>query len=111
MKKLLILSIAVAALSVGLSACAETASGKVVKATGDTVTIRDANGVDHTMKTTSNTTYRKRISANHHKGSLHTTGTKNKSQPILTEDDYIEVIYSPSTDSEWIIEDVVIYEN
>ena len=109
MKKLLIMGITAAALSIGLSACAETASGKVVKTDGDTVTIRDANGTEHTMKTTANTTYRKRMSA--HKWDNHSTGTKNTSQPILTEDDYIEVIYSPSTDSEWIIEDVVIYEN
>ena len=103
MKKLLILSMAVAALSVGLSACAETASGKVVKATGDTVTIRDANGVDHTMKTTPNTTYRKRTQQN-------MMTQKTTPQPVFVEDDYVEVIYSPSTDSELIIEDAVIYE-
>ena len=101
MNKLLLLGIAATALSVTLSACAETASGKVVKTNGDTVTIRDANGVDHTMKTTPNTTYRKRMKQS-------TMATK-QSQPILVEDDYVEVIYSPSTDSGWIIEDAVIY--
>ena len=104
MKKLLLLGIAAAALSTTLSACAETASGKVVKATGDTVTIRDTNGVNHTMKTNSNTTYRKKTSMNHK-----ATGSKKAPQPILAEDDFVEIIYSPSTDEELIIEDVVIY--
>ena len=105
MKKLLILGVAAASLAIGLSACAETASGKVVKSQGNTVVIRDANGTDHTMKTNENTTYRKRMKA--HK-SMH--NTTSKQQPILVEDDYVEVIYSPSTNNEWIIEDVVIYE-
>ena len=102
MKKLLILGVAAASLAIGLSACAETASGKVVKSQGNTVVIRDANGVDHTMKTTSDTTYRKKRA---------TPNTQTTPQPIFVEDDYVEVIYSPSTDSELIIEDAVIYEN
>ena len=105
MKKLLILGVSAMVLAGALSACAETASGKVVKTNGNMVTIRDANGVDHVMKTTSDTTYRKKMSQKHHKG---THGTKGNT-PILVEDDYVEVIYSPVSDSEWIIEDAVIY--
>lgn len=60
MKKLLILGITAAALSIGLSACAETASGKVVKTDGNMVTIRDANGTEHTMKTNENRTRKRR---------------------------------------------------
>jgi len=108
MKKLLIAGMTALSLSMALSACAETASGKVVKTHGDTVVIRDANGTEHTMKTNENTTYRKKMSS--HKA--HATQMKQHSsqKPILVEDDYVEVIYYPATDTEWIIEDAVIYE-
>ena len=108
MKKLLIAGITALSLSMGLSACAETASGKVVKTDGNTITIRDNNGMEHTMKTNENTTYRKKMSG-HHTTSGHVKH-KTAQKPILVEDDYVEVIYFPDSNSEWIIEDAVIYE-
>ena len=107
MKKLLIAGITALSLSIGLSACAETASGKVVKVQGDTVTIRGADGAEHTMKTNESTTYRKKMATPkaHSKHMNHPMTQK----PILVEDDYIEVIYYPATDTEWVIEDAVIY--
>jgi len=107
MKKLLIAGITALSLSLGLSACAETASGKVVKVHGDTVTIRQADGTEHTMKTSDNTTYRKKVSAQKNQGSQMKHSATQK--PILVEDDYVEVIYYPADNSEWIIEDAVIY--
>ncbi|MDY6408036.1 MAG: hypothetical protein SPL08_05000 [Pseudomonadota bacterium] len=108
MKKLVIASIASAALLMGLSACAETASGKVVKTNGNLVTIQDSSGSQHTMQTTPDTTYRKRVkSSSEHKNHL---GHNKARQPILVEDDYVDIIYYPASDTEWIIEDIVIYE-
>ena len=110
MKKYLLTGLMGVALAMGVSACAETTAGKVIKTDGHTVTIRQSDGTEATMNTTEATTYRKKKVTDKH--------WNEKSQPqnayfkpIIEEDDFVEVIYSPSTGDEWIIEDVVIYDD
>ena len=110
MKKYLMMGIMGLGLTVSVSACAETTSGKVVKADGHAVTIRQADGSEATMKTTEATTYRKKKVADKN-WNENTKPQKSQIKPILEEDDYIEVIYFPATGDEWIIEDVVIYDD
>ena len=105
MKKILILGTAII-LAVQLSACAETVKGKVVKAGDNQVTIQQADGTQTTMKTTDNTTYRKKKKSHHkHKGQSNTTY-----QPMISESDMVEVIYFPSND-EMIIEEVTVWDD
>ena len=113
MKKILLYSVMALGLSLSLDVCAETATGHVVETNGDSVVVQQENGQQVTMQTTPETTYRKKKVAKRNKIQ---NGKKMKEgetyfQPMLEEDDFIEVIYSPSTGNVLIIEDVVIYDN
>ena len=106
MKKLLMTGILSLGLMFSLSACAETTVGKVVKTDGNHVTIEKKDGSQATMKTTDETVYRK-------KEKMKTASGNETHQyvPILEEADIVEVIYDPKTDTEWIIEEVIIWED
>ena len=110
MKKYLLMGAMSLMLAVGVSACAETTAGKVIKTDGHNVTIRQADGTEATMKTTESTTYRKKKVMDKNWKEDRKPQTSHV-KPILEEDDFVEVIYFPSTGDEWVIEDVVIYDD
>ena len=110
MKKYLMTGMMGLVLAIAVSACAETTAGKVVKTDGHSVTIRQADGTEATMKTTDTTTYRKKKVVDKH-WNENKKPNQSHYKPIIEEDDFIEVIYNPSTGDEWVIEDVVIYDD
>ena len=113
MKQILLCSVMALGLMVSGTVCAETTSGHVVDTEGTIVVVQQEDGTQVKMQTTPETTYRKKKIAKHNKIQ---DGQKMKKgeayfQPMIEEDDFIEVIYSPSTGDVLIIEDVIIYDN
>jgi glycine cleavage system H lipoate-binding protein len=113
MKKILLCSVMALSLGVSVGALAETATGHVVETNGSSVTVQQENGQQVTMQTTPETTYRTKKIVKRNKIQ---DGKKMKKgdtyfQPMVEEDDFIEVIYSPSSGNVLIIEDVVIHDN
>lgn len=113
MKKILLCSIMALGMGLSVGCLAETATGHVVETNGASVTVQQENGQQVTMQTTPETTYRKKKIAKRNKIQ---DGKKMKEgeayfQPMVEEDDFIEVIYSPKTGDILIIEDVVIHDN
>lgn len=110
MKKTLFLGFAILALAT--SASAETAKGKVVDIVGDMVTVQLSNGEQVTMATTDETTYRqqKKMRNKTKKGKGLPTG---KYQPMIEEDDWIEVVYNPATQTGEVaeIDAVTLYDD
>ena len=113
MKQILLCSVMGLCLGASMAVYAETTSGHVVDTEGTTVVVQQKDGTQVKMQTTPETTYRKKKIAKRNKIQ---NGQKMKEgeayfQPMIEEDDFIEVIYSPSTGEMLIIEDVVIYDN
>lgn len=112
MKKLLLLGVAIAGCVCGTNVFAESVSGKVVSTDGNTVVVQQQNGQKSTMQVTPETTYRKKKAG---KDKMKNSSADMKNQayytPILEEDDWVDIIYSPTADSMLIIEDVVIYDD
>ena len=113
MKKLLFVSALALVIGLGTSACAESVSGKVVSTDGNSVTVRQQDGTKTTMQVTPDTTYRKKKIAKQDKMKKghHVKRGEAYYQPMLEEDDWVDIIYSPSTGDVMIIEDVVIYDD
>lgn len=114
MKKLC-LTVATAALFISFNANAETAKGKVIDTEGNMVTVQMQNGDQVTMALTDNTTYRKKKMVKHDMkkhGKMYKKGDTYY-KPMLDEDDWIEVVYTPATtsDASAVIEDVVVYDD
>lgn len=114
MKKLC-LTLATAALFISFGANAETAKGKVIDQKGNMMTIQMENGDQMTMMTTDKTTYRKKKMVKHDmtkNGKMYPKGTTYY-KPIVDEDDWIEVVYTPAqtSDTSAIVEDVVVYDD
>ena len=105
MKKLLFCGLALTGLAMGLSACAETRSGKVIKADSHHMVIQAHDGTQMTLKTTPDTTYQKKKAMKH--GKHHQK--QATAQPLVAVDDMVEVIYMPSN-NEMIVEEVTIWE-
>lgn len=115
MKKSLLLSVmAVSVLGIMGTAQAETVQGKVLTQKGDVVTMQQADGKIVTVKTTDNTTYRKKKLLKKDKkknGKMMKRGDSYYT-PMMDEDEWIEVTYNPDTNtSDWIAEDVVVYDD
>ena len=105
MKKLLFCGLALTGLALGLSACAETKTGKVVKADAHHMVIQASDGTQTTLKTTPNTTYQKKKGMKH--GKHHQK--QAPAQPLVAVDDMVEVVYMPGN-NEMIVEEVTIWE-
>ena len=113
MKKILLCSVVALGMGLSVGCRAEMATGHVVETKGDSVTVQQENGQQVTMQTTPETTYRTKKTAKRNKIQ---NGRKMKEgevyfQPMVEEDDFIEVIYSPKTGNVLIIEDVIIHDN
>ena len=113
MKKLLLTAVAIAALTIGADVMAESISGKVVATDGNQVTVRQKDGTKTTLQATPQTTYRTiKVSKHHKKKGAHQAMKEGGTyQPMVEEDDWVDIIYSPSTDSVYVIEDVIIYDD
>lgn len=114
MKKLC-LTVATVALFVAFGANAETAKGRVVSQEGNMITVQTQNGEHVTMALTDHTTYRKKKMMKHAKkkyGKMYKKGDSYY-EPIVEEDDWIELTYTPAKDSmsNAIVEDVIVYDD
>ena len=113
MKNILLAGVGALVTLVGINAAAESISGKVVSKDGDTVVVRQNDGTKMTLQATPDTTYREKKVAKHDKMRHGKKIAKGQTyyQPMLEEDDWVDIIYSPDTNSMYIIEDVVIYDD
>ena len=96
MKKVLLLG--TLCLLFPILANAETVSGEVIKAKKNSITIRTENGEKMTLHTTDGTDYRQK--------KVYHKGRKNKGkitpadtyfEPMVEEDDWVEITYTPAT--------------
>ena len=113
MRKFLIFSAFFAAICASIGAqAAETTQGKVKSQKGDYVVIITDNGNEINMVATDNTTYRKKKIQRYKKGKS-MRQENGYFKPLMEEDDWVEITYSPSTGTptEYIIEDVIIYDD
>ncbi|MBR6231934.1 MAG: hypothetical protein IKQ99_02415 [Alphaproteobacteria bacterium] len=110
MKKLLLLSTACL-----LCACmsnAETISGNVVKTKNNMVTLQTEDGEKINLQTTDGTTYRKKkVYRKGSKGKI--APASNSFQPMVEEDDWVEITYTPATNEmqNAEIQEVIIYDD
>ncbi len=113
MKKLLIAGVAALVLVGTASARAETIQGKVLSTKGNMVTIQQKDGTIKSLTMTDNTTYRKKKMMKKNKmkhGHLKEKG-KTYYEPMMEEDDWIEIVYTPTSDTEMVAEDVTVYDD
>ena len=113
MKKLIYLASAAFALTV-LSARAETVVGEVVSVTDDIITVQNKEGQQMSFKTNDNTTYRKKALHKHHKKKRGMRGPADWSyEPIVEEDDWIEVVYDPKTGNgtAYEVDTITVYDD
>ena len=100
-----------------LCACmsnAETISGNVIKAKKNMLTVQTDDGEKVNLQLTDGTTYRQK--------KIYKKGKKNRGkmmpadtyyQPMVEEDDWVEVTYTPATNSMQSaeVQEVVVYED
>lgn len=114
MKKLC-LTAAVAALFISFTANAETAKGKVIDVDTHTITVQTQNGEHVTMALTDHTTYRQKKTSKRDMKKHGKKHAKSKTyyEPLVEEDDWIEVTYTPAKDStsNAVVEDVIVYDD
>lgn len=111
MKKLLLLGSA--CLLCACTSNAETISGNVVKTKNDLLTIQTEEGEKMILQTTDGTTYRKKKvyrKGSKRKGKV--TPATNSFQPMVEEDDWVEITYTPATNKMQSaeIQEVVVYD-
>ena len=93
---------------------AETISGEVIKAQKNSITIRTEDGEKITIPTTDGTGYRQK--------KIYHKGRKNKGkviptdtyfEPMVDEDDWVEITYTPATNEMQSAEaqEVIIYDD
>ena len=110
MKKILLLGTACL-----LCACmsnAETISGNVVKSTKNMVTVQTESGEKVNLQTNDKTTYRKKkIYHKHKKGKM--TSANNSFEPMIEEDDWVEITYTPARNEMQTaeIQEVIVYDD
>ena len=81
-----------------LPAKAETVMGEVISVTDDIITVQNKDGQQMSFKTNDNTTYRKKALRKHHKKKRGMRGPNDWTyEPIVEEDDWVEIIYNPKT--------------
>ena len=110
MKKILILGACLLATSF---AQAETISGEVVGVNKNAIMVRTEDGEKMTLNTTDNTAYREKKvrKAKKYKGKMHPMDTYYL--PMVEEDDWVEVTYTPATNETQSaeIQEVVVYSD
>lgn len=116
MKKSLLLSVmALGLVSLTQAAQAETVKGKVLSQKGNVITLEKENGKTMSMSTTDNTTYRKKKMSKKNKKKNSQNGKKMQGGfvPMMEEDEWIEVTYSPDQNNPngYVVEDVVVYDD
>jgi len=113
MKKLLLAGAIALALGMGTDVLADSVSGKVVSVDGNQVTVQKKDGSQATMQVSSDTTYRKKKVAKEDKmkKGQHIKKGETYYKPMMEEDDWVDIIYSPSTGDMLIIEDVIVYDD
>ncbi len=111
---IILCGVAALALGTGTLVRAETLTGKVVAAKGNDITVQQADGTQKTLKVNDDTTYRKKKMMKKDKAKQHKKmkrGEMASYTPLVEEDDWVEVVYSPTTGDGWIVEDVTVYDN
>lgn len=100
-------------LSITTTGQAETISGQVVQKKGNDITVKTQDGSEKSMQLNDNTTYRKKKILKH--GKIHLGKKLNKGdsyyKPLLEEDDWVEIIYTPAPTEGWWIEEVTVYDD
>lgn len=114
MKKLYCI-LALGIMSASTALYAETVSGRVVNQNGNVLTVQTADGTTAQMTLTDNTRYREKKTVKHHvkKGNkVHQAGDTYY-KPLVEEDDWIELTYTPAKTSDAMdtIEDVIVYDD
>lgn len=113
MKHLLIAGVAALTIAGSFAVNAETMTGKVLSRNGNQITLQQKDGTIKSLTLTDNTTYRKKKMMKKDKVKQGHTMKKGESyyQPMLDEDDWIEVVYTPTEDNDLIMEDVTVYDD
>lgn len=113
MKQLLIAGVAALAIAGSFSVNAETMTGKVLSRNGDQITLQQKDGTIKSLTVTDNTTYRKKKMMKKNKVKKGHTMKKGESyyQPMIEEDDWVEVVYTPTEDNDLVMEDVTVYDD
>ena len=93
---------------------AENISGNVVKAKKDMLTIQTEDGEKMNLQTTDNTTYRKKKvyrKGSKRKGKM--TSASNSFEPMVEEDDWVEITYTPAKNEMQgaEIQQVIVYDD
>ena len=113
MKKLIYFMTAVFALAT-LQAKAETVMGEVISVTDDMVTVQNKEGKQMSFQTSDNTTYRKKTLHKHHKKKRGMRGPTGWSyEPIVEEDDWVEIVYDPKTGNgtAYEVDTITVYDD
>ncbi len=113
MKKMLIAGVAALVLVGTAAVRAETIEGQVVSTKGNQVTIQQKDGTIKTLTSTDETTYRKKKMLKKDKkkdGRMMKKGDAYY-KPLMEEDDWIEVVYTPTDDNNLVMEDVTVYDD
>ncbi len=94
---------------------AETVSGRVVHQDGNVLTVQTSDGTTAKMALTENTKYREKKMVKHDTKKGDKTYPKGTTyyKPLVEEDDWIELTYTPATTSNTMdtIEDVIVYDD
>lgn len=114
MKKILLSAVAAAVLC-SFAVQAETVQGKVKEVKGNTVVMETKDGTLKTFKASDNTSYKKKKVMKKDK-KKHGKQMKKGDvyfQPMIEEDDWIELTYTPATQDldESEIDQVVVYDD
>ena len=113
MKKTICLT-AIALALTAIQARAETVVGEVVSVTDDIITVQNKEGKQMSFQTSDNTTYRKKTLRKHHKKKRGMRGPTGWSyEPIVEEDDWIEVVYDPKTGNgtAYEVDTITVYDD
>ncbi|MBO7484172.1 MAG: hypothetical protein J6T55_03530 [Alphaproteobacteria bacterium] len=93
---------------------AETVSGEVVKAKKNMIVIQTDDGEKMALHTTDNTNYRqKKISRKGKMKKGKITPADTYYEPMVEEDDWVEVTYTPATNEMQSaeVQEVIVYDN
>ena len=100
-------------LRIGGGAWAETLAGKIISTDNNTLTIQQADGTKQTVQTNDNTTFHKKKLLKRKKMKHDKDGKMKKMNalPWAEEDDWVEITYTPTSENDWVVEDVTIYDD
>jgi hypothetical protein len=113
MKHILIAGITALTIAISFSVNAETMTGKVLSRNGDQITLQQKDGTIKSLTITDNTTYRKKKIMKRNKVKKGHTMKKGESYylPMVEENDWVEIVYTPTEENDLIMEDVTVYDD